>query len=329
MMGFSSFWLLTLDKSNVDESLYLSPLSEARLEAKFKSSLGAQPETAVKIAETLFERDPRNELARVALFDYYFMQGNISSLEEYFFPLFKLTSQEEQLVRTLVTISDTQEVFSYILRYIKEEKPNWGVLYLNEILTKTAHNPDDFISVYSHYPAWLTFLYVRLAGTVGIHHAYNAFVDIQDYSENPNQLVVDPTFSQTEFNWPFGWRFDKDAVQREVGAGASVIFLGKGTPILLEQWVKAGIGKFQIIVSMSGEASLDRGYYKLSLKCWKGRELLMVKIDDISVEGGLIKAHFEILEEECKFVELRILGQAGNFPATVRTWITSIEVIPE
>lgn len=324
-LGLGCIGFLTLDADKIDQSFYFLPLSETRLEHALKANLSAEPERITALAEPLTERDPRHVMARVSLSGVYLQKGDVSALQTHFFPLFNISYRNSKnLINLLVTLSADDVVFDNVSGFIKSNRPRWGVAYLNALLSESPREPSEYQELYSYYPEKLSFLYAQLLNRFGAERAYAAFLDTARVIQPSSQLIIDENFAQDQFAWPFGWRLNKEVVERERGGGVSLVYLGRGTPLLMEQIVRTGLGEFQIQLSMLGEASSTKGYYQLRIKCWQGAELASLNIDDLTLATKTLTLDFETADDKCKFVQLQLLGQAGDYPVPVRSQINSI-----
>jgi len=328
VLGLCCIGFLMLGADKTDLSFYFSPLSETRLEEALKSNPSDEPERIIALAEPLSERDPRNDLARASLSVAYLQRGEISALKTHFFPLFKINSGKSNLAKFLVTLSADDRVFENVSSFIESNRPDWGILYLNMLLSNSPREPSEYQGLYKYYPGRHSFLYSQLLKRFSVQQAYAAFLDTEKVIQPSSQLIIDDKFSEDQFAWPFGWRLDKNIIERERGGGLSLVYFGRGRPLLMEQIVKTGLGKFQIQLSMLGEASRGKGYYQLRVKCWQGAELARLNIDKLTRASKALTLDFETRDKKCNFVQLQLFGQAGDFPVPVRSRINQITMRP-
>jgi len=321
-------WFSTVIFKAEDDSLYWLPLSEVRLETKLRASLSATPNEIINLASPLAERDPRNAVARSALAQAHLTNGNTFALESHLFPLFNLIKTDNDfLIPVLVELSTDPKIFDIITDHIRIKKPSWGIKYLNQLLKEFPLSLPEFQELYTYYPNHLDAFYIHLLNRNGLAYAHDVFNQISPEHDLGGGLIIDPDFTQKNFQWPFGWFLDKASVVREPQGGLSLTYFGKGTPKLFEQITKVQEGSYRATISLSGEASRSKGYYAMRINCWKGAQIADLIIDDISSQTKVLNLDFQIKDQSCLFIQLQFLGQAGNFPSPVRTNINEVQIV--
>ncbi|MGB0906978.1 MAG: hypothetical protein ACPGVT_05750, partial [Maricaulaceae bacterium] len=254
---------------------------------------------------------------------------DVSALKTHFFPLLNISNENiEGLIKVLMSLSEEPQLFDVIADHIITTKPKWGRAYLDQLLRDPSRDLSNYLKLYAYYPNYYHTLPAQLLKRDGVTFAHHAFMKMSKGLNMDDGFIVDPEFTQKNFQWPFGWRLKKAEVGRQTRGGVSVVYFGRGTPVLLEQVVKIERGAYTANISISGQASRTKGYYSFRIKCWEGQNLGNLILDKSSIPLETFSMNFEVIDESCSFIQVQLIGQAGAFPDPVRTHINKIQIKP-
>ena len=327
-LGLAALTVLLLyfsDKS-LSASNYWSPLSSSRLQGFLESNISETNEN-VEILEILLGRKPRLDKSKLKLATYLLGEGDYEGFLEVYYRLFNTArAGSNELSKVLAIVSAGLELRRLIAVQIETQKPYWGGLYLKHLVKQLDLPPEEYLSLFQYYPAEHQFLYNHLLETQTANVAYQAFIELNPNVQEKKVLILDPNFLDETINWPFGWNLNKKIASRNVGGGVYLAYFGKGNPILLNQLIKVGSGKFEIQLFLKGMADRSHGYYKLETRCWKGDIISSLVIDKVNSIPKKYSLEFETVSKDCEFITVALLGQSGEYPRAAHLEVDSINL---
>lgn len=328
-VGLSAY-LLMQDDDTTDNSLYGAPLGRERLVKALQENLSADLDTIEAHGDALLDRNPRMTLPRGALASIYAQRGQIEAFERVFYPIFHIDRRNTGSYATaLAKMSRDERVFERAQAKVREEQPAWGGLYLRRLLSETDRDVTDYQELMRLYPRQQGVFVREVMAKRGIEQAYASFETIADTGSMRATGLIDPDFTDDTYSWPFGWLLDRETVSREPGGGLAIVFFGRGTPFIAQQVTRVEPGSYMLVMLANGDASRTKGYFRLEARCWQGQSLVDLTLDDISAAPMEYNLRFDTSElQACDFVHVRLIGQAGAFPAPVRLRVKSLNLRP-
>jgi hypothetical protein len=323
-----SLFLLIQDPKIRQDSLYGAPLGQDRLVSALQAKLSSDLDTIEAHASALLDRNPRKTSPRGALASVYVQRGQIEAFERVFYPLFAVDGRNSAAYASALAImSQDARVFERAVKKLRAEQPAWGGLYLRRLLSETERDVSDYHEFIQLYPAQQAGFIREVMAKLGVEQAYASFTLISDRGQSSASGLVDPEFKEELLSWPFGWLLDRETASRESGGGLAIVYFGRGTPVIAQQIARAEPGPYALVMQANGEASLTKGYFKLDAKCWQGRTLAELTLDDVSAAPMQIDLTFNTSDvPDCGFIHIRLMGQAGAFPAPIRLRVQSIDL---
>lgn len=325
--GLAAF-LTMQDAESAQESVYGAPLSADRLVSTLDENLSADLDTIEVHAKALLDRAPRRTLPRSALASVFVQRGEIEAFEQIFYPLFNTDrANTSSYVAVLAIMSRDPRVLERVKTKVRDETPFWGGLYLRQLLAQTQIDVSEYSELVARYPNQQAVFVREVMAKFNVDQAYTSFKTITARDLEVSTGIIDPDFTEEQFSWPFGWWLDREIVSREPNGGLAIVFFGRGTPVIAQQIIRVEEGVSQLLMQANGEASRTKGYFKLEARCWQGMGLADLTLDDVSPAPTQIIMEFDTTDvPDCNFVHIRLLGQAGAFPAPVRLRIQSIKL---
>lgn len=326
LIGLAAY-LLMQDAKVKEDSLYGSPLSQNRLVSALKDNLENDLGTIEAYANVIIERNPRMTLPRRALVSVYAQRGELEDFERVFYPLFSVDrTNTDAYASALAKMSIDQRVFERARRKVLEEKPAWGGLYLRRLLSETEKDVSEYQELMRFYPRHKAAFVREVMTQLNIEQAYASFNVIMGPEIGTAGIdIIDSDFTREEFSWPFGWLLDRETVSREPDGGLAIVYFGRGTPVIIQQISHAQTGSYKLVILANGEASRTKGYFRLEVRCWQGQSLADLTLDNVEAVPMEYVLPFDTSAmPDCDFVHVRLIGQAGAFPAPIRLSVHSI-----
>ena len=331
ILGFLGLWYMKLPAPTLDNSLYLSPLSQGRLDLSLKNRNGLEPKQLESLSKMLLRRNPRSSLSRLALSSIYINKGEFKAMENILAPLPIMRPRRSDVyTRSFALRSHNDNVFDIWKSKIERDKPVWGGKYLLYLFTETNRDLNQYIHLFSIYPEKHPTLYFELLKRHGPEKAYAAFQKLSKPSE-PNEeseIVQNSKFVRNGSRWPFGWRLNPAIADIELKGGAFITYSGRETPKVMEQVVKVEKGSYGLSIEMTGNIPRSKGHMRIRLKCWRGPLILDEPIEGSFTAQNPFVLKFEKNEPNCEFVNLSLYGSPGEFPAPVRVNIKKLSIVP-
>lgn len=321
-------------KTDVTDSHYFAPLTHERLNRAIKSEIVILDQTRKQnLANILAVRNPRHSFARAILTDIRLGKGDLSVLEEHFFPLLSLNkSKEEGLISLLVQSSTEARFAHHILAYVERKKPIWGQSYLLALSKAKVQPLSELLPALKLYPEAHQDFIMDLYKRDGAQKAYAFMTElkgpIKELGSTPQQLIIDPLFSMAQATLPFGWDLQSETITSEANSGVSLFFLGKDRQVFFKQLIKAPAGSYKLSIELDGDASEEKGYFSIDLQCQNQSPVGTFPLKRISPNQETIE--FDVHHDQsCDFLWLHFSGEPGTFPSPVSLKINRLTLSPD
>lgn len=332
--------LCAIEQAECSPGNLTSLTSRAPLEARpFNVNLAAAFEAGDDsrirdLAKPAFRRDPRNELARLALASEALDKGERDEFLKIYVPVFRTDSANTRAyAKSLAELTTDPQLLADVRKHILAERPPWGSAFLVE--ASAQHPLTDLIDLYAQYPDVQPELISRLVKEGALNQAYAVFVELLSSGALKNEAATpplsapyNPRFLPTAAPPPFNWHFEGSGGELKKDGGAYVFFEGRRSERFLRQEFPISPGRYRFDVRMSGTVSEAGGWFRWQFGCADSNDLIAsFDVQELSSAPETLSFDFVMPRQRCRFVSLSLTGAPGVFPKPARIEIESVELL--
>ena len=289
----------------------------------------------LELAALLLRRDPRSELARILLAQQALEAGDLDRFLSLYLPMFRTDPrQSTAYAGVLAELSRDRRRFERLEQRILQQRPNWGLQYLQALAAEGGVALSDKITMYAEYPQAQPVLLAQLAREGNWQAAYIIFSQwissgalAREAGVPPLTAPYNPGFVRSEAPVPFNWRLSSRSAEYLEEGGVYVFFQGRQAETFLSQTFPISPGGWRFMASMSGEASETGGWFSWRLTCADGSRRL-ASFDVRALGAASSPQAFDVTLEPgiCEFVTLSLVGVPGMFPQPARVEVHEVRL---
>ena len=299
-------------------------------------ALGAEDlEGAERLLVEACNRDPRSEMARLALMGLYLRTGRVREGSAEVAALVRVMPRAgELLVPELARLAATPASREAVVEAVGDEPVMADVLGL---LVQNDVDPDVVLSLARRQPRredgsfapWQQSLLAKLVEQDEVrraHGLWRRFVGAQG-----NELLYDADFRGLPGPPPFNWELTASDVgaaeQARGGGGLEIEYFGRKSGPLARQLLLLRPGRYRLEFQVEGSANGQGSQIVLQLTCRDGTSLLDMPFRGLTYTPRGVGADINV-PAGCSSQWLSFAGRAGEFPNSQRARVSGLVLRP-
>ena len=150
---------------------------------------------------------------------------------------------------------------------------------------------------------------------------------LPDGLESAVEWPFDRRFADDPMPPPFNWQLNRREAEFAKDGGVYITYSGRRRSTLVQQVMPLGAGRYELLVSMSGDLQPQQGVLVWQLDCIPAGTSIgrLRAVGEVDAENPR-RMRFSVPGEGCEYQRLSLRGEPGEYPDTNRALLHSIQI---